>query len=95
MARERRESKMEFVVSWSGSCLVESETEEQAKQDYILRKLLRLSHKNKIEIDHKFYEDEVLRQEKLLIKWEKLKDKHKDKPKEWWFDTHGIDLDLI
>lgn len=65
------------------------------KQDYILRKLLRLSHKNKIEIDHKFYEDEVLRQEKLLIKWEKLKDKHKDKPKEWWFDTHGIDLDLI
>jgi len=65
------------------------------KQDYILRKLLRLSHKNKIEINHKFYEDEVLRQEKLLKKWDKLKDKHKDKPKEWWFDTHGIDLDLI
>lgn len=65
------------------------------KQGYILKKLLRLCHKNGVAIDHDFYRDEVVRQEKILVKWERLKDKHKDKPKEWWWDTHGIDLDLI
>jgi alanyl-tRNA synthetase len=65
------------------------------KQGYILKKLLRLCHKNGVTIDHDFYRDEVVRQEKILVKWERLKDKHKDKPKEWWWDTHGIDLDLI
>jgi hypothetical protein len=25
----------------------------------------------------------------------KIKDKHPDKTKEWWYDTHGIDLSLI
>lgn len=65
------------------------------KQGYILKKLLRLCHKNDVVIDHNFYRDEVVRQEKILVKWERLKDKHKDKPKEWWWDTHGIDLDLI
>ena len=24
-----------------------------------------------------------------------LKDKHGDKTKDWWFDTHGIDLDEL
>lgn len=65
------------------------------KQGYVLKKLLRLCHKNGVVINHKFYEEEVIRQEKILIKWNRLKDKHKDKPKEWWWDTHGIDLDLI
>ena len=65
------------------------------KQGYILRKLLRVCHQNKIEIEHPFYINEVERQERILNKWEKLKNKHKDKPKEWWFDTHGIDLDFI
>lgn len=65
------------------------------KQGYILKKLLRLCHKNGVVIEHKFYEDELVRQEKILTKWNRLKDKHQDKPKEWWWDTHGIDLDLI
>ena len=65
------------------------------KQGYILKKLLRLCHKNEVVIDHDFYRDEVVRQEKILVKWDRLKDKHKDKSKEWWWDTHGIDLDLI
>jgi alanyl-tRNA synthetase len=65
------------------------------KQGYILRKLLRLCHQNKIEIDHPFYEDEVKRQDRILQKWKKLKNKHDDKPKGWWYDTHGIDLDFI
>jgi alanyl-tRNA synthetase len=65
------------------------------KQGYILKKLLRLCHKENIVIEHQFYHDEIQRQERILVKWERLKDKHQDKPKEWWWDTHGIDLDLI
>ena len=65
------------------------------RQDYILRKLLRICQKENIIIDHPFYEDEVKRQQKLTHKWTQLKDKHKDKSKEWWWNTHGIDLDLM
>jgi alanyl-tRNA synthetase len=65
------------------------------KQGYILRKLLRLCHQNGIEINHQFYRDEIIRQEKIINKYNKLKDKYKDKSKEWWYDTHGIDLDNI
>ena len=65
------------------------------RQGYILRKLLRLAYKKGIVIDHIFYIKEVERQKKLLENYNKLKYKYKDKPKEWWFDTHGIDLDEI
>ena len=65
------------------------------KQGYILKKLLRICNKNGVVIEHQFYEDELIRQEKILTKWNRLKDKHQDKPKDWWWDTHGIDLDLI
>jgi len=65
------------------------------KQGYILRKLLRICYQNNIMIDHIFYQEEVKRQEKLINKWNNLKNKHKNKTKEWWFDTHGIDLDLL
>ena len=65
------------------------------KQGYVLRKLLRLCQQEKITIEHQYFEDEFKRQEKILQKWQQLKDKHKDKSKEWWWDTHGIDLDLL
>ena len=65
------------------------------KQGYILKKLLRICNKNGVVIEHQFYEDELIRQDKILTKWNRLKDKHQDKPKEWWWDTHGIDLDLL
>lgn len=65
------------------------------KQGYILRKLLRLCYSEKIQIDHEFYNDEIKRQDKIIQKYNKLKDRHKDKSKEWWMDTMGVDLDLI
>jgi len=65
------------------------------KQGYILRKLLRMCFKLNIKIEHPFYDDEVKRQERNISKWNKLKEKHKDKSKEWWWDTMGIDLDLM
>ena len=65
------------------------------KQGYILRKLLRICYKEGIRIEHPFFDDEVKRQERNISKWNKLKEKHKDKSKEWWWETMGIDLDLM
>ncbi len=63
-------------------------------EGYILKKLLRICYLEGIEIDNQLYRDEILRQEKLMSKWLRMKDKHQDKPKEWWWNTHGLDLDL-
>ena len=65
------------------------------KQGYILKKLLRICYESGINLEHEYFQEEKLRQEKVLQKWNRLKDKHKDKSKEWWWDTHGIDLDLF
>ena len=63
------------------------------KQGYILRKLLRQLCLGGGSIEHPFFTKEIERQEKAKDRYERLKDKHSDKSKEWWFDTHGIDLD--
>lgn len=65
------------------------------KQGYILRKLLRMLVIKGGTIEHEFFESEKLRQDKLMVKYERLKNKHKDKSLEWWYDTHGIDLNLM
>jgi len=65
------------------------------KQGYVLRKLLRICYQREIVINHDFYEDEVKRQEKIYSRWLKLKNKHSDKSKEWWWDTMGIDIDIV
>jgi alanyl-tRNA synthetase len=65
------------------------------KHGYVLRKLLRELWKIGSSIDHEYFTDEIERQKKILTKYERLKDKHSDKPKEWWFDTHGINLDEL
>jgi len=63
------------------------------KGGYVLRKLLREAFKLNIHIDHEFYDAEIKRQTKILERYNRLKDKHKDMPKEWWYDTHGIIID--
>lgn len=62
------------------------------QQGYILRKLLRLLYVKGGSIDHEFFVKEKERQERLVRKYSLLKQKHKDKSKEWWYGTHGIDL---
>jgi len=65
------------------------------EQAYALRKLLRLAYKKNYQIPHIFYNEEISRQTKLRNQYEVMKHKFAHKPKEWWLDTHGIDLDLI
>jgi alanyl-tRNA synthetase len=65
------------------------------KQGYVLRKLLRQVYRMGGIIDHPFFQQEKERQDKILIRYQKIKDKYPDKSAEWWFDTHGIDLSLL
>lgn len=65
------------------------------KQGSILRKLLRICYLENIIIYHQFYRDEIVRQEKILNRYNRLKNKHKGKDRNWWFNTFGIDIDLI
>lgn len=65
------------------------------KQGYVLRKLLRELWKTGNSIDHEYFTQEIERQKKLESKYQILKDKHSDKSKEWWFDTHGINIEEI
>jgi hypothetical protein len=46
-------------------------------------------------IDHEYFNQEIERQNVIKNKYERLKDKHSDKSKEWWYDTHGIKIDDI
>lgn len=63
-------------------------------QGYVLRKLLRLLWKHKVEWNYQLYVDECNRQEKLKEKFERLKIRYSHMPKEWWFETHGIDINI-
>lgn len=65
------------------------------QQGYILRKLLKMLVIKGGNINHEFFFREKERQNGLRRKYEKLKDKHKDKTNEWWYETHGINLNEI
>lgn len=64
-------------------------------QGYVLRKLLRRLWALGGTLDHPFFRAEAARQQRLRDRYTRLKPHHPDKPPEWWFDTHGIDLDEI
>lgn len=64
-------------------------------QGYVLRKLLKMLVDSNEILDHEYFYKEKERQIKIKERYERLKTKHKDKSKQWWYETHGIDLDLI
>lgn len=64
-------------------------------QGYVLRKLLRRLWAIGGTLDHPYFRTEVTRQQRLRDRYARLKPRHPDKPPEWWFDTHGIDLDEV
>lgn len=65
------------------------------KQGYVLRKLLRMLRVGNGSINHPFFKKELERHKKAKERYERLVHKNMDKSKEWWFDTHGIDLDEL
>jgi alanyl-tRNA synthetase len=66
------------------------------KQGYVLRKILRELYKSNNDFDIPFFKEEINRQNKILLKYNRLKENNKDKDRDWWYQTHGIDIeDLI
>ncbi len=43
-------------------------------------------------LDHRSFHDEVERQKRLRERYKRLKPQYPDKPPEWWFDTHDIEI---
>lgn len=62
------------------------------RQGYVLRRLLRQLARQGGALDHPLFAEELRRQERLARRFRSLWPKHRDKPKAWWLDTHGIDL---
>lgn len=62
------------------------------KHGYVLRRLLRTLVKEGGKLDHEFFFSENLRQSKMMERYEILRLRNPDKPKQWWFETHGIEL---
>lgn len=62
------------------------------QQGYVLRKLIRTLYTNGHSWDHPVFIQEVERQEKLKVKYERMKGYYPDKSTAWWYDTHGIVL---
>lgn len=69
------------------------------KHGYVLRKLitqfLKIDNAQDFDISNSFFKSESDRQKLILQRYLKIKDKYPNKSKEWWFDTHGINLDEI
>src|SRR5574339_427810 len=70
-------------------------TQSNKQHGYVLRRLMRLLHKKGSYIDSVHFKLERESQENILQKYLKIKDRYPGKTKEWWFDTHGIDIDLV
>lgn len=62
---------------------------------YTLRKLLRSFINLGGYMEHKFWQEENDRQRIIEERYLKLKDKYLDKSATWWYDTHGIDINLL
>lgn len=65
------------------------------QQGYVTRRLIRKFHGMGGVSKNLYFIQEKERQEKALKQYDRLKRRNPDKSKQWWFDTHGIDLDLV
>lgn len=92
IVNSNNKSKQEILKETIEKILDSGYYPSNKEQGYVLRKLLRTLCKTGFEWDNEFYLKELKRQQKTISKYNKLKNKHKDKSKEWWFSTHGIDI---
>lgn len=60
---------------------------------YILRKLLKSLYKTGGYMKHSFFENERDRQLKMSERYKKLLSKYPNQTKEWWYETHGIEIE--
>lgn len=65
------------------------------KEEYVLRKLIYQLIQMGSTYTNDYIQKERERIDSTRINYDKLKDKYQNKNKEWWWDTHGIDLNLL
>jgi len=63
------------------------------RQGYVLKRLLKSLWKMGGQMSHPFFEKECERQNRMTERYNKLLSKNTNMPKEWWYSTHGIELD--
>lgn len=92
---DQPETKLE-ALQQSAIKIIESGYKPSNKlQGYVLRKVLREIFVLGGSIDSEYFKHEIQRQQDILSKYNKLKHKHLGKPKEWFYDTFGINIDEI
>jgi alanyl-tRNA synthetase len=88
-------SPAEILVDGIESIIASGYRPGPKTQGYVLRKLLRRLWAIGGSLDHPYFGAEAARQQRLRDRYARLKPHHPDKPPDWWFDTHGIDLDEV
>ncbi len=90
-------SREDILIETCDKIIYSGYSPSNKEQGYVLRKLLRELYRLKSEWDNSYYLDEKKRQDKVLERYNHMKDKPKyqGKSKEWWFDTMGVDIDFI
>ncbi len=91
----RKIDKIETLKDTALKIIESGYTPSNLKQGYVLRKILREIYKCGSSLEHDFFTQEIERQSKIVERYNKLKNKHLNMSKQWWYETHGIDLDVI
>lgn len=88
---DRHSSLLRTAVSIIDSGVRPSAT----RQGYVLRRLLRQMVLEGIELDHDFYRQELTRRLRSVERYHNLIGTHPGMSRDWWWQTHGVDLDDI
>lgn len=94
---EAEKSREEILIEACDKIIYSGYYPSNKEQGYVLRKLLRELYRLHSEWTNEHYIEEKERQDKVIERYNNVKDKpkYKDKSKEWWFDTMGVDIDFI
>lgn len=89
------ETALETLTSTAETLIMSGYRPGAKEQGYVLRKLLRRLHSMGGALEHPFFLAEVERQRRAEERYRRLLPKNQDKSPEWWFDTHGVDIDAL
>jgi len=90
---EKPKNKIDILKETALKIIESGFSPSSHKQGYVLRKILREINLNQDTLDHPFFKQEIERQKQLEKIFKKFYSSNQDKPKEWWWSTHGIKIE--